>query len=71
MLRNKRQRFPLARLVRPRLSPMSMIGEMGSRVQVRVVGVQLSILLCVLGWDLNCGVERIFMMTGMTGTGGS
>lgn len=50
---------------------MSMIREMmGARVQVPV-GVQLSILLCELGWDLNCGVERIFMMTGMTGTGGS
>ena len=49
---------------------MSIMGEMGARVQVRV-GVQLSILLCVLGWDLNCGVEGVFMMTGMTGTGGS
>lgn len=47
---------------------MSIMGEMGARVQVRV-GVQLSILLCELGWDLNCGVERIFMMTGMTGDG--
>jgi hypothetical protein len=49
---------------------MSMMGEMGARVQVPV-GVQLSILLCELGWDLNCGVERVFIMTGMTGTGGS
>ena len=71
MLRNKRQGFPLARLACPRFSPMSMIGEMGARVVQVPVGVQLSILLCELGWDLNCGVERVFMMTGMTGTGGS
>lgn len=62
--------FLRARQIYPGFSPNSRIGKKGARVEVPR-GVLHSILPFVLYWDSSSGVDRVLMMTVMTGTGSS